>query len=80
MLRPEIRRWYGAKHKRLRSDLIALLGPICQKCKREHPRINLVHLTHDVTEHHGRRHGQRATNLGLGTSRKERERAFIMWP
>src|ERR1035441_4135084 len=50
MLRPEIRRWYGAKHRRRRSELIALLGPICQKCKREHPRINFAHLTHDATD------------------------------
>lgn len=50
MLRPEIRRWYGVKHRHLRSELIALLGPICQKCKREHPRINLAHLAHDVTD------------------------------
>ena len=25
-------------------------GPICQKCKREHPRINLARLTHDATD------------------------------
>jgi hypothetical protein len=50
MLRPEMRRWYGAKHRRLRSELIERLGPICQNCKREHPKINLAHLTHDVTD------------------------------
>jgi hypothetical protein len=51
-LRREIRRFYGAAHRRLRSELIAQLGPACQKCKREHPRINLAHLTHDPTNMH----------------------------
>jgi hypothetical protein len=50
MLRLAVRSWYGAKHKRLRSELIARLGRICQKCHQEHLRINLAHLSHDPSD------------------------------
>lgn len=48
-IRAEIRHLYGPAHRRLRAELIALLGPNCQKCKSAHSRINLAHLTHDPT-------------------------------
>jgi len=48
-IRAEIRHLYGAAHRRLRAELIALLGDACQKCKRPHSRLNLAHLTHDPT-------------------------------
>jgi hypothetical protein len=49
-LRAEIRQHYGAAHRRLRAELIRQLGNHCLKCKKEHPHINLAHLTHDPTD------------------------------
>jgi len=48
-IRPELRRFYGAAHRRLRLELIAALGDFCQRCKKTHKRLNLAHLTHDPT-------------------------------
>jgi len=48
-LRPEIRFLYGAAHRKLRAELIAIHGRTCTKCKRYHARVNLAHLTHDAT-------------------------------
>jgi hypothetical protein len=49
-LRREIRKFYGLKHRKLRAQLIELLGNFCQRCKQPHPRLNLAHLKHDPTD------------------------------
>jgi hypothetical protein len=47
-IRPELRQFYGADHRRLRAELIAQTGPHCWECKRVMlAYLNLAHMRHD---------------------------------
>jgi hypothetical protein len=49
-LRPELRKFYGAKHRAYRRELIEIYGPRCMACGAVTLRyLNLAHTTHDPT-------------------------------
>ena len=49
-IRPEYRKYYGARWRILRRDLIEMAGHACERCGRKHRLLNLAHLSHDPAD------------------------------
>jgi hypothetical protein len=48
-IRPEIRRFYDARWRKLRVALLEAAGHRCQYCGRPHRLLNVAHLTQPVS-------------------------------
>jgi 5-methylcytosine-specific restriction endonuclease McrA len=51
-IRPEERKYYGARWRKLRLAALAAAGHVCQRCGRPHRLLNLAHLSHDAADPH----------------------------
>ena len=49
-IRPEIRRFYNARWRKLRLALLEAAGHRCQYCGRPHRLLNVAHLSHDPAD------------------------------
>ncbi len=49
-IRPEERKFYDARWRKLRLAALAAAGNMCQRCGQAHRLLNLAHLSHDAAD------------------------------
>src|SRR5689334_21956235 len=49
-LRPEYRKFYDARWRKLRVAALEAAGYVCQRCGKAHRLLNVAHLTHDPAD------------------------------
>jgi 5-methylcytosine-specific restriction endonuclease McrA len=49
-IRPEDRKYYDARWRKLRLAALEAAGHVCQRCGRAHRLLNLAHLSHDAAD------------------------------
>ena len=50
-IRVENRKYYDARWRRLRREMLQKAGNLCQRCGKPHRWLNLAHLSHDPADH-----------------------------
>ena len=49
-IRPEYRKYYDARWRRLRLTLLEAAGNVCQNCGSPHRLLNVAHLSHEPAD------------------------------
>jgi 5-methylcytosine-specific restriction endonuclease McrA len=49
-IRPEYRKYYGARWRKFRLTMLEAAGNVCQVCHQPHRLLNVVHLSNDPAD------------------------------
>jgi 5-methylcytosine-specific restriction endonuclease McrA len=49
-IRAEYRKYYDARWRKLRLEMLKAAGHVCQMCRRPHRLLNVVHVSHDPAD------------------------------
>ena len=49
-IRPEYRKYYGARWRKIRAMMLEAAGNVCQMCHRPHRLLNVAHLSPDPAD------------------------------
>jgi 5-methylcytosine-specific restriction endonuclease McrA len=49
-IRPEYRKYYGARWRKFRLTMLEAAGHVCQVCHQPHRLLNVVHLSNDPAD------------------------------
>ena len=51
-IRPENRKYYDARWRKFRLEVLKAAGNVCERCGNAHRLLNVAHLSHDPEDQH----------------------------
>jgi hypothetical protein len=49
-IQPQYRKYYDARWRRFRLEMLKVAGNVCERCRKPHRLLNVAHLSHDPAD------------------------------